>query len=201
MATAATQPHAANVNMTSQALEDEKLDVLGICECNIFPTTNQESIQIKGYNLEVGAGLNKHMYGYARVAMYISNDIQYKRRNDLEERSTMPAVWIEMSVPGTKGLVLGTVYREFKEWRGTKEELRIANQCERWKEWLESLQEVWEGEAETLIMGDFNIDMARKESGRKAEMQRMAKQHLEHNGWRHLLVEKTRRISKISWIS
>ena len=47
MATAATQPHAANVNMTSQALEDEKLDVLGICECNIFPTTNQESIQIQ----------------------------------------------------------------------------------------------------------------------------------------------------------
>merc|ERR1711874_806977 len=61
---------------------------------------------------------------------------------------------------------------------------------------LESLQDVWEGDVETLIMGDFNIDMGRKEAGRKADMQRLSKHHLEHNGWRHLLEEATRRKMK-----
>ena len=196
MVIAATQPHAANVNLTSQTLEDENLEVLGICECNIFPSTHQEGLKIRGYSLEIGEGVNRPTDGNARVAMYISENVQYTRRRDLGERSSMPQVWVEMNLPGTRKLVLGTVYRQFKEWRGVEEELKIGNQHVRGKEWLESLQDVWEGDVETLIMGDFNIDMGRKEAGRKADMQRLAKQHLEHNGWRHLLEEATRRKTK-----
>ena len=115
MAIAATQPHAANVNLTSQILEDESLDVLGICECNIFPSTHLERLKIKGYSLEIGEGVNRPTDGNARVAMYISENVQYTRRRDLEERSSMPQVWVEMNLPGTRKLVLGTVYRQFKE--------------------------------------------------------------------------------------
>ena len=97
MAIAATQPHAANVNLTSQTLEDENLDVLGICECNIFPSTHLEGLKIKGYSLEIGEGVNRPTDGNARVAMYVSENVQYTRRRDLEERSTMPQVWVEIS--------------------------------------------------------------------------------------------------------
>ena len=145
MAIAATQPHAANVNLTSQTLEDENLDVLGICECNIFPSTHLEGLKIKGYSLEIGEGVNRPTDGNARVAMYVSENVQYTRRRDLEERSSMPQVWVEMNLPGTRKLVLGTVYRQFKEWRGVEEEYKMGNQHAKWKEWLESLQDVWCG--------------------------------------------------------
>ena len=35
MPVAATQPHIANVNLTNHTLEEEKLDILGLIECNI----------------------------------------------------------------------------------------------------------------------------------------------------------------------
>ena len=97
MPVAATRPHLANVNLTNHTLEEEKLDILGPIECNIYQCTNKESLQVKGYKLELGRGIDKEIDGNARVACYISHGVHYKRRKDLEEKTEMPTVWVELS--------------------------------------------------------------------------------------------------------
>ena len=52
-------------------------------------------------------------------------------------------------------------------------------------------QDVWEGENETLVMGDFNIDLQRKESGCKLRMQLDTRSKLLAKGWTQMMAEKT----------
>ena len=142
MPVAATQPHLSNINLTNHTLEEEKLYILGIIECNIYQSTNVESLQNEGYSLEIGRGVEKEVDDNARVACYISKKVHYKRRSDLEEQTEMPTVWVEIELPGTKKALLGVIYREFKEWGGGEEDLKLWNQHARWERWLESLKEV-----------------------------------------------------------
>ena len=196
MPVAATQPHLSNINLTNHTLEEEKLDILGIMECNIYQSTHIESLQVKGYNLEIGRGVEKEVDDNARVACYISKNIHYKRRKDMEGKTEMPTIWVELELPGTKKVLLGVIYREFKEWGGGEQDQKIWNQHERWEKWLDSLKEVWEGKTEAILLGDFNIDLGRKEAGKKASMQKLAKTHLHQNGWAQLLNQPTRRITR-----
>ena len=122
MPVAATQPHLSNINLTNHTLEEEKLDILGIMECNIYQSTHIESLQVKGYNLEIGRGVEKEVDDNARVACYISKNIHYKRRKDMEEKTEMPTIWVELELPGTKKVLLGVIYREFKEWGGGEQD-------------------------------------------------------------------------------
>ena len=70
-------------------------------------------------------------------------------------------------------------------------ELRLSSQQKRWREWLNSYQDLWEGEHETLVMGDFNIDLQRKESGCKARMQYDTTSKVLAKGWTQMMAEKT----------
>ena len=83
------------------------------------------------------------------------------------------------------------VYREHKSWRGNAAELRLVSQQKRWRDWLNSYQDLWEGEREVIVMGDFNIDLKRKESGCKARMQQDTTSKLLSKGWWQLMTEKT----------
>ena len=83
------------------------------------------------------------------------------------------------------------IYREHKSWGGNEAELRVANQHKRWRDWLNTYQDIWEGEREVILMGDFNIDMKRKESGCKARMQQDTTSKIFSKGWWQLMTEKT----------
>ena len=159
------------VNRVAATIEELKLDIIGISEANIYPNTIKEGLKIAGYNMEIGRGVEKEVGANARVIMYISTELDYKRRTDLEAWSKMPAIWVEVGNKGKGKFLCCTVYREHKHWGASNEELRIQNQWKRWREWLNGLVEVWEGEEEAIVMGDFNIDMERKESGMKARLQ------------------------------
>ena len=74
---------------------------------------------------------------------------------------------------------------------------------------LNGLVEVWEGEEEAIVMGDFNIDMERKESGMKARLQSDTRSQILKKGWRQMISDATRKTkatgkdwvcSKIDWI-
>ena len=108
----------------------------------------------------------------------------------------MPTVWVELELPGTKKVLLGVIYREFKEWGGADKDLQVWKQYARWEKWLESMKEVWEGKTEAIIMGDFNIDLRRRETGKKANMQKLAKTYLHQNGWEQMLNQPTRRVTR-----
>ena len=55
-AEAATQHFQKIVNVAASELELKELDVLGICEANVYPNTVTSCLKIPGYSLEVGNG-------------------------------------------------------------------------------------------------------------------------------------------------
>ena len=188
-AEAATQDFQKIVNTVAAELEVKDLDVFGICEANVFPNTVTSCLKIPGYTLEVGNGVNKATGANARVICYVSDALEYKRRSDLEDRNTMPAIWLELGNTKKTRFIFSIVYREHKSWRGQEEELRLSCQQKRWRDWLNSYQDVWDGEKEALVMGDFNLQ--RKESGCKARMQLDARSKLLAKGWTQMMADKT----------
>ena len=208
-AESATQNFEKIVNRVAITIEELKMDILGIVEANIYPNTIKDGLKIAGYNMEIGRGVEKEVGANARVIVYISKDLDYKRRRDLEELSEMPTIWVEVGNKGKGKFLCCTVYREHKHWGGNNEELRVQNQRNRWREWLNSLVHIWEGKEEAIVMGDFNIDMGRKESGMKARMQSDTRSQVISKGWRQMIDEATRKTkatgkdwvcSKIDWI-
>ena len=190
-AEAATQDFQRLVNIVACELELKTMDVLGLCEANVYPNTITSCLKIPGYSLEVGRGVKKDEGANARVVAYISDEVEYKRLEDLEERSEMPAIWLEMGTGKKTKFILGIIYREHKSWRGNEAELRLACQQKRWRDWLNTYHDIWEGDREVVVMGDFNIDLKRKESGCKARMQQDTTSKILSKGWCQLMQEKT----------
>ena len=164
---------------------------MGLCEANVYPNTITSCLKIPGYSLEVGRGVKKDVGANARVIAYVSETVEYKRLDELEERSEMPAIWLELGTGKKMKFILGVIYREHKSWGGKEAELRVANQQKRWRDWLNTYHDIWEGEREVILMGDFNIDMKRKESGCKARMQQDTTSKIFSKGWWQLVTEKT----------
>ena len=208
-AEAANQNFEKVVNKVATVIEELELDIIGLSEANVYPNTIMEGLKIPGYNMEVGRGIEKEVGANARVLMYISEELDYKRRSDLEEESTIPAIWVEVGGAGKGNFLCCTLYREHKHWRGREEELRMENQMKRWREWLNRLTNIWEGEAEAIVMGDVNLDLKRRESGMKARMQADARNKILGKGWKQMINEPTRKTkakgkdwveSSIDWI-
>ena len=117
-AEAATQDFQRLVNTVACELELKTMDVMGLCEANVYPNTITSCLKIPGYNLEVGRGVKKEVGANARVIAYVSDEVEYKRLEELEERSEMPAIWLELGTGKKTKFTLGIVYREHKSWRG-----------------------------------------------------------------------------------
>ena len=92
-AEAATQDFQRLVNTVAGELELKAMDVMGLCEANVYPNTVTSCLKIPGYTLEVGNGVKKDVGANARVIAYVSESVEYKRLNELEARSEMPAIW------------------------------------------------------------------------------------------------------------
>ena len=118
-AESATQNFERIVNRVAATVEELELDIIGISEANIYPNTIKEGLKIAGYNMEIGRGVEKEEGANARVVMYISTELDYKRRKDLEELSEMPAIWVEVGSKGKGRFLCCTVYREHKHWGGS----------------------------------------------------------------------------------
>ena len=127
-AEAVTQDFQKIVNIVASELELKELDVMGICEANVYPNTVTSCLKIPGYSLEVGNGVKKDTGANARVICYISDTVEYKRRSDLEARNQMSAIWLELGTTKKTRFLFSVVYREHKSWRGHAEELRLSSQ-------------------------------------------------------------------------
>ena len=56
-AEAATQDFQRLVNTVASELELKSMDVMGLCEANVYPNTITSCLKIPGYKLEVGRGV------------------------------------------------------------------------------------------------------------------------------------------------
>ena len=92
-----------------------KLDILGLCETFPDENTDDNILQMDGFNFERKdrAALRQGTLNTKRggdVVVYIADHIRYKRRNDLES-SEIESIWLESNLKATKPFLISSVYR------------------------------------------------------------------------------------------
>ena len=117
--------HVANINICriKPKLDEIKLllnsssnlDILGLCETFLDEKTDDNILQIEGFNFERKdrATLRQDALNTKRgggVVVYIADHIKYKRQNDLES-SEIESIWLEINLKNTKPFLISSVYR------------------------------------------------------------------------------------------
>ena len=84
--------------------------------------------------------------GEYRVGVFISENLVYSRRNDIEENE-LESLWIEVKLLNAKPILVGTFYRP------PSSNVQYQSKIE------ESITKVCELNCEVIILGDFNFNM------------------------------------------
>ena len=128
----------------SHILETNKLDVCCLQECEVTLNINEPTLSTKNYKLELE--LNDYK---KRVGIYINNNIEYKRRTDLEEKNNHIVI-VDIKLQ-TKYRICN-VYRSFST-NDTRTPL------ERFQKQLNLIKACLNDKTITpIILGDFNLD-------------------------------------------
>ena len=88
-------------------LYDNDIDVFCITETWLNEDFNDDFIQIDGYNV---CRLDRTHKEHGGIVCYIKNGISYKQINNFDD-DLIEALWVELNLPQTKPILLGTVYR------------------------------------------------------------------------------------------
>ena len=132
--------------------------IFGILEANLSPNHHKPATTITDYNIEIDNLIDSKTQ--ARTVIYISNQIIYKRRKDLEPKVT-PLIWIEIN-PKTKDTWLVSI--GYREWESqvknrTNGSRDIKDQQERLQEWTNMWEKANLENKPILIAGDLNIEV------------------------------------------
>ena len=114
-----------------------KAAILSITESWLDSSFTNNSIKIEGYNI-LRRDRETHAGG---VCMYIRSDLVYNPREDLQN-DNLEDLWIELLLPKTKPILIGTCYRAPKNTK--------------LKECLENTVSKLSADCDTVILGDFN---------------------------------------------
>ena len=124
--------------------EHRSVNILGLCETFLNDHIDDNELSIDGFTFERRDRDDGRSGG--GILMYISNQLSYKRRRDLEEGS-IESIWIELLVPGSKSILLCSAYHPPSaptRWVDSlTKEVRKASLCV---------------DTEVILAGDFNID-------------------------------------------
>ena len=89
----------------------------------------------------------------SRTGILIHNDINYKRRHDLETQGTS-TVWVQLSHPSRKPILIQGLYRQFQRL-GKKNTDTAAAQYQRWGKIIEKWSMAIKENKEIIVLGDF----------------------------------------------
>ena len=138
--------------------------------------------------------------GRARSAMYVSEKLQYKLREDLMDQDTSE-VWIEVNVRNRKKetVLVGQFYREMAKVRGKRAIEGTGEACkqkERLQSWLSKVQEKVIREEKTVCLGgDFNahINNELEEGNEKSDIygQILEEELIDGGGMKMIVKEST----------
>ena len=93
----------SSIDTLKELASVHKPHILSINEYNFRKEDHLQIVQIPGYVLEMDKLISK--IGYSRTAIYISNDILYKRKYDLEPEN-QANVTLEIGFPNTKKIII-----------------------------------------------------------------------------------------------
>ena len=121
-------------------------------DCNYFLPINCENFELIDYNY---IGLNRINKKGGGVGMYISKQIQYKIRKDLNENidDSIETIFLEINQTIGKNIIIGVIYRP------------PNNKIELFENAIDNiLSKIGKENKICYLMGDFNIDLLKSES-------------------------------------
>ena len=133
----------------ARSIRENDIDICSIQECEVEKDYDSSILAFRGYNIEMENNCDR-----ARVCMFIKQDINYKRRSDLEGMNLHLVI---VDIEAKKKYRLINVYRSFQNQIGFTQRQRFSEQ-------ILKIKIASETPSDTLvvIMGDFNLDEKRK---------------------------------------
>ena len=136
---------ASKKDLVKKYIQDNNIDVCCLQETELNVNLNTDLLTFPGYSIEVESNDNKQ-----RVAVYVSNRLNYRRRNDLEGSNNHIII---IDLIGGQDLRIMTIYRTFKPFENMTAREKFEIQLNLVKNAMSK---------NTIFLGDFNIDYAKK---------------------------------------
>ena len=145
-----------------------KINIMTLSETHIVENSHMDNdslYQIQGYNLLKRNRIKGHGGG---VAVYISKNIRWKQRKELEDQIS-ESIWIEIMIKGSKSLLIGCLYNPPES--STYSNKRFTD------------TKIKSKRKEVLLTGDFNL---------KTSENKDFKHMMEVQGFKQLVDKPTR---------
>jgi len=137
-------------------LDDNNIDMLCVAETWLKSNVSNGEVHIGGYNMirtDRPDGVN-----HGGILCYIKEGIVFTEKSDLQPPTcNVEAIWMELKLPFTKPILLGTVYRKPSSHADYLDELDSLFQNNT------SLYD------DVIIVGDFNLDVSKTNYARKVK--------------------------------
>ena len=175
-----------------QVLVDQTApDIIFISEANLEESTPVYESVISGYSITLPKTVT--INGTARLVMLTKTGLDYTLKADLM-CDTVSSIWIKISRPGAKSLLICGVYREHQFLNQDSDwSLQPVEQIRRWRSFLSQVESA--RIASTChIIGDVNLDHSRWNSPDHLHLQMVSdsKNTLESGGFTQLVTDVTR---------
>ena len=130
---------------------------------DLYSRTDQINDLIKKHNPKIII-INKLNYKYgdtvaARTGILLHKDVHYSRRRDLETPG-ISSVWVKLSYPGRKPILVQGFYRQFRRI-GKPNSHTPASQHQRWEMFIKKWEKAMQEDLEIISMGDTNLNYFR----------------------------------------
>ena len=131
----------------------------GLLEANMSQDSHPATLLIDGYKLERDNLMAENIR--TRTALYINDDVRYKRRIDLEPKAS-PIIWVEINNDSNISWLMCLGYRE---WHTLNKKNRltsgsVAQQLIRLSSWETSWNNANSENKPIVILSDINVDVS-----------------------------------------
>ncbi|XP_072043447.1 uncharacterized protein [Amphiura filiformis] len=127
-------------------LSHNNIDILCLTETWLTNDDTDNELIIEGYNL---CRLDRIGMQHGGILCCVKDGVVFKEKSNLHDDS-IEALWIEINLPHTKPLLLGTVYR-------------VPNSK---VDYIDKLDQVFQNHTslydDVIIVGDFNLDLSKR---------------------------------------
>ena len=147
-------------------IENKKPHVLGIIETDIFSPKSQNrrrskfntaevksNLNIEGYSLELPCTWETH--GQARILVYVSNDIKYKKKVLSNSDNDLPSITLEIGLGRARKTIVNYYYREWTS--GVTGDSSMTGQQERLVRHISQWKQLASQGRDFVSLGDANL--------------------------------------------
>ena len=130
---------------------DNDIDILGVTETWLDSNIDDSEVPIDGYNL---CRVDRKNENHGGIVCYIKSDLNYCINDDLLIND-VESLWVEINLPHTKPIIVGTIYRV------PDAKAEYVNMIDAMFQNCVSIYD------DAIIVGDFNLDVCKSSDSRK----------------------------------